>query len=218
MAKNPKTGLTDKQEQFCREYLKDFNATAAYIRAGYSAKGESARRAASRLLTNVDVQVRLAEKITQSEQESDISLARTVREVGRIAFSDITHALKFDSDGVQFKPSKDLSKRTTASISKVSSTKTIVRIKDTETETINMSLQLHSKTFALDWLGKYFAIAQDLNSARAALLKYGVALIADDSTETGWRLEPYDADTAIDAAPETEQASDEFTEAVWEEE
>jgi phage terminase small subunit len=30
--------LTTKQEQFCLEYLKDFNATQAAIRAGYSPK------------------------------------------------------------------------------------------------------------------------------------------------------------------------------------
>lgn len=30
--------LTDKQEMFCREYMVDFNATQAAIRAGYSKK------------------------------------------------------------------------------------------------------------------------------------------------------------------------------------
>jgi len=34
--KEEEKGLTDKQEQFCREYLIDLNATQAAIRAGYS--------------------------------------------------------------------------------------------------------------------------------------------------------------------------------------
>ena len=39
------TKLTDKQKIFCKEYIKDFNATRAAIAAGYSKKG--ARQTAS---------------------------------------------------------------------------------------------------------------------------------------------------------------------------
>ncbi|ENG5503925.1 terminase small subunit, partial [Yersinia enterocolitica] len=41
--------LTPKQELFCREYLKDLNATQAAIRAGYSEK--TAQVQSSRLLS-----------------------------------------------------------------------------------------------------------------------------------------------------------------------
>ena len=48
-----KSKLTDKQQRFVEEYLVDFNATQAYIRAGYEGKG--ARHSASALLTNPNV-------------------------------------------------------------------------------------------------------------------------------------------------------------------
>lgn len=48
-----KSKLTDKQRAFTLEYPKDFNATKAAIRAGYSEK--TARQAGSRLLSNVDI-------------------------------------------------------------------------------------------------------------------------------------------------------------------
>ncbi|HDL7316797.1 TPA: terminase small subunit [Yersinia enterocolitica] len=51
--------LTDKQELFAREYLKDLNATQAAIRAGYSEK--TAQVQSSRLLSNVMVQQRVSE-------------------------------------------------------------------------------------------------------------------------------------------------------------
>lgn len=51
--------LSAKQEQFCREYLVDLNATQAAIRAGYSPK--TAQEQASRLLSNVMVAARVAE-------------------------------------------------------------------------------------------------------------------------------------------------------------
>ena len=45
--------LNEKQKAFCQEYVKDFNATQAGIRAGYSKK--TADRIASRLLGKVEV-------------------------------------------------------------------------------------------------------------------------------------------------------------------
>lgn len=49
--------LTPKQERFCAEYLVDYNATQAAIRAGYSAK--TAGSAGNRLLKNVEVLARV---------------------------------------------------------------------------------------------------------------------------------------------------------------
>lgn len=53
------TKLTDKQELFAREFIKDLNATQAVIRAGFSKK--SARNQAYRLMTNDDILNRIAE-------------------------------------------------------------------------------------------------------------------------------------------------------------
>lgn len=52
--------LSPKKEKFVNEYLKDFNATQAAIRAGYSEK--TARSQGQRLLTNADVKQGIAEK------------------------------------------------------------------------------------------------------------------------------------------------------------
>ena len=67
--------LPAKQEQFCREYLVDLNATQAAIRAGYSPK--TAQEQASRLLSNVMVAARLAEL----KQERAEKVARTAQDV-----------------------------------------------------------------------------------------------------------------------------------------
>ena len=50
--------LNDRQEVFCREYIKDLNATRAAIRAGYSDK--TAQPTSARLLSNAMVQARIA--------------------------------------------------------------------------------------------------------------------------------------------------------------
>ncbi len=52
--------MTPKQEAFVREYLIDLNATAAYKRAGYVAKGHAAEANAERLLRNDEVRKAVA--------------------------------------------------------------------------------------------------------------------------------------------------------------
>lgn len=51
--------LNAKQEAFCQEYIVDFNATQAAIRAGYSEK--TANRIGSQLLSKLDIKQRVAE-------------------------------------------------------------------------------------------------------------------------------------------------------------
>lgn len=67
--------LSAKQEQFCREYLVDLNATQAAIRAGYSAK--TAQEQASRLLSNAMVAARVAELKAKRAEKAD----RTAQDV-----------------------------------------------------------------------------------------------------------------------------------------
>lgn len=62
--------LTDKQEAFCREYIIDFNATQAAIRAGYSTN--SARSVGSENLTKPDIQEFLAKLIQERNERTKI--------------------------------------------------------------------------------------------------------------------------------------------------
>jgi len=65
------------------------NATKAY-EAVYKVKGADARRCASRLLsTNVDIQTALAEADAADLRDLGITAAAVLREVARVAFSDI---------------------------------------------------------------------------------------------------------------------------------
>jgi phage terminase small subunit len=61
-----------RHEIFCREYLCDLNATRAAIAAGYSEK--TAKAAASRLLTNVDVKRRIEELLAKKTEKLDITV------------------------------------------------------------------------------------------------------------------------------------------------
>lgn len=64
--------ITPKQERFCQEYIVDYNGTQAAVRAGYAAN--SARKTASRMLTNADILARVRE--LQREQTARLALTQ----------------------------------------------------------------------------------------------------------------------------------------------
>ncbi|CRY10669.1 terminase small subunit [Yersinia enterocolitica] len=74
--------LTDKQELFAREYLKDLNATQAAIRAGYSTK--TAQVQSSRLLSNVMVQQRVSELASERNNRVGIDADYVLRQAVKL--------------------------------------------------------------------------------------------------------------------------------------
>lgn len=81
--------LNDKQQRFVDEYLIDLNATAAYRRAGYTAKGNAAEVNAARLLRNAKVVLAVKEAMKARETRTMITQDRVLQELARIAFFDI---------------------------------------------------------------------------------------------------------------------------------
>lgn len=78
--------LTIKQERFCHEYIIDFNATQAYIRAKYSKTG--AQSSASKLLSNPIVQERIKD-LTQKLNDKSLDLKQRIKEeLTNIAFAN----------------------------------------------------------------------------------------------------------------------------------
>lgn len=94
--------LTDKQELFAREYLKDLNATQAAIRAGYSEK--TANEQASRLLANVNVQSFVVELKAQRCEEVGIDAAYVLKRLIEIDQMDV---LDIMNDDMSLKPVSD---------------------------------------------------------------------------------------------------------------
>lgn len=74
--------LNAQQQLFAEEYLVDFNAGAAYERAGYKASGKARDAAASRLLANPALQAYLATRkkalLQQTQTDQEAVLKRLV--------------------------------------------------------------------------------------------------------------------------------------------
>lgn len=104
--------LTDKQELFAREYLKDLNATQAAIRAGYSEK--SSRNQGARMMANDDILDRIAELKAERNEQVGVDAAYVLRRLTEIDQMDVLDILLANGE---LKPIKDWPKvwRTTLS-------------------------------------------------------------------------------------------------------
>lgn len=89
MAKRDKaTQLTDQQMRFAQEYLVDFNASAAYRRAGYRGTAAAIANNACRLLATKRMQEYLQGYRRQVMETTSLSVERLAKELERICFSD----------------------------------------------------------------------------------------------------------------------------------
>lgn len=144
MAKLNEFGLTDRQEVFCQEYIKDFNGTQAAIRAGYKMK--SANEIASENLAKPNIAARVKALIKETSQKNESMLDRIKAELIRIAFANKKSVARWNQSGVTFKDSDELTDDEAASIAEVS-----------ETVTDNggtLKIKQHDKVKALELLAK----------------------------------------------------------------
>ena len=81
--------LKPGHQRFADEYLIDLNAGAAYVRAGYKAKGSVAWAAASRLLARTDVQVYLSQRQAELAQAVQVTQEEVVKRLAFMALGDI---------------------------------------------------------------------------------------------------------------------------------
>ena len=71
--------LSEKQNKFCLELLKHFNASQAAIDAGYSKN--TARQSGYQLLTNIYIQQKLAELTSKQEKKTEITVEWVIQEL-----------------------------------------------------------------------------------------------------------------------------------------
>jgi len=145
----------NRRELFCKEYLVDFNATQAAIRAGYSKR--TAGPAACRLLKNVKIQQTLSTEIAKRAEELEFTAGEAIARLVRIARSNIKNYVSFGPGGVRLKDSEDIPDDLAYCIEAVSETET--------KEGGSRRFKLCDKLRALELLGKHL-ILFDRNAER----------------------------------------------------
>ena len=100
--------MTEKQKIFIREYLKDFNGTRAYKEAYNCENEDTARKNASRLLTNVDIRQEIEELSNKQLEELDITTSYIIRNIKEVAERCMqkTPVLYYDKEDKEYKQEK----------------------------------------------------------------------------------------------------------------
>lgn len=143
----PSCDLNDRQLRFAAEYLVDGNATQAAIRAGYSPK--SANQAGATLRANAKVNAEIARLQARLANKLEISAERVLGELAKIAFADVRKVASWDGGLVLLRQSDEIDDDAAAAIESVGKTDNGVK------------LTMHSKTRALELLGKHLGLYVD---------------------------------------------------------
>ena len=134
--------ITDQQYMFVLEYLKDLDANAAALRAGYSPN--AARAAGSELVGKKKIRDVLELELSLRSVRTQTSADRVVRELARIAFVDPRNVMRWDAAGVAVIDSSKIDDDTAAAIQEIKL--------DAQG---NVSVKLVPKLPALDMLAKH---------------------------------------------------------------
>ncbi len=139
--------LTEKQKFFCREYLRDFNATQAAVRAGYSKK--TAKQIAAENLSKLDLRRYIRELADDLNVQTDNDIKRIIVELQLIAFGSLKDVADWDSNGIILKDSEHIEE----------SARLVSELSDSPK--FGMKIKMHDKLKALELLGKYHKIFSD---------------------------------------------------------
>ncbi len=157
-----------KHEKFSQELAKGMTNEAAYVAAGYAPSASNAHR----LRQNEKILARVTEIQAQGAEIAGVTVARVLEELTKIAMADITDAVEWgeaiptqipDTDdlafvqGVRMKPSESLPQHVRAAISEIRKTKEGITVK------------FHSKTAALEQLGRHLGMFSDKLAVTATM-------------------------------------------------
>lgn len=172
MAINKDTGLTDKQEKFCQEYLIDLNGTQAAIRAGYSKN--SANEQAAQNLAKLSIINRLNELRKGLSEKVGITQKMVLDELAKIGFSNIKDYM----DGhLSMKNLNEVEEDKAAAIGSIK--KTVSTFEGGET--VYTEFKLHDKIKSLELIGKHLGFFEKDNNAKVVV--YNTEVSKEEAAE-----------------------------------
>lgn len=148
--------MTPKQEQFCLEYMIDFNATQAAIRAGYSKK--TGFRIGAENMQKPAIVAKIAELRAELQHRTQVTADRVIEELARIGFARIDQVVKCTGRAVTIKNFSKLPPEVLAAVESVQKTKDGIKVR------------FHNKEGALEQLGRHFGIFEKDNAQQAQLV------------------------------------------------
>lgn len=161
-----KNKLTDKENRFVIEYLRDYNGLQAAIRAGYSEA--TAGQIAYELLHRERVRNKIDEHEKDLATRFLVSRERLMKELSIAGYADMADYVDVEDGQVSIKDFKDLPPQITRAIKKIETNKTVRIIRDNkgkptgeEVEHVTTKLELHDGLKAKELMGKEVGMFKD---------------------------------------------------------
>lgn len=155
--------LTAKQKRFCEEYILDFNATQAAIRAGYSKRTADVQ--GIRLLGKVKAEEYINELKAKIEDKSIMTATEVLKELSKIAKSSLKDIVN-EAGGL--KPLEEMPDEVAAAVSEIR-VDSIGKPVD-GVLVLRTTIKFHSKVAALEHLGKHHGIFDKDNKQKSAVI------------------------------------------------
>lgn len=156
--------MTGKQERFIDEYLKDYNATQAAIRAGYSKK--TAKQIGEENLSKPDIKTEIDKRKAEIAKRNGVTQDEIIQELKRIGFAKITDFVSYRTEQTKIGVDKDTGEP-------IIDYDTVIDMKDSDTidgsvvseigrgKDGSFKFKLHNKVAALEKLGKHIGMFSD---------------------------------------------------------
>lgn len=146
--------LNAKQKRFCEEYIKDLNASQAFIRAGYSSKNANVNSAILMAKNSIKNYIsHLQEKLRAKNEDL---VQKVLDEFANIAFANAQDFVNGNNSILEL---KHMDKSKTAAVSKI---KTVLK----ENGDIVSEIGFHSKPQALEALGRHLGLFEKDNKQK----------------------------------------------------
>lgn len=152
MGKATRDSLTDKQQLFVDHYLITLNATKSAIAAGYAEAQADVQ--GWQLLSNPKVSKQLRKLMARRAKKLELSGENVLREISKIAFSDIRAVMEWDAMGVKVKASHKVHSDAAAAIQSIEQ-HTSETDKSCNT---TVKVKLHDKMRALELAGRHLGL------------------------------------------------------------
>lgn len=138
--------LNENQKAFCREYVKDWNATQAYLKV-YKCDYETAKTNGNKALTNAHIKEYIEHCKANLEEMAGISRQKVLEEFMKMAFSNVA---SFHKGWMEKKEFDELTDAERACISEIKNE----TIKGDNWEKEIVKIKLHDKQKALENINK----------------------------------------------------------------
>ena len=153
--------ITARRRQFCREYIKDHNATQAYKRAGYTANGQAAHSCAYDILSNTEVKAYIAQLEAEQAQRLGLRADEILKAHVRIAKADPADFFAEDGSALTV---KEIPKRARMAIQGISVRQAKARPGEGEEPADVITYRLCDRQASLKELAKYTKMPEDFSA------------------------------------------------------